>query len=114
MFNYVKERYSLNEITMIVSGGFLPGGNQNTNMLLFYHGNDLETSINSSFYSEKEQILPLTNNDSVAMGSLDLSNIWFEAYNKTSLCKAEHISFYDKHKDTSTFRSNCCLHLIYF
>lgn len=113
-FNHVKKRYSLNEITMNLSGGFLPGGNQSTNMLLFYHGNDLETSINSSFYSEKDQILPLTNNESVAMGSLELSNIWFEAHNKIPLCKVKDISFYDKHKDTSTFQSNCCLDLIYF
>lgn len=113
-FVFNKETYSLSEMFIILSEDLLTGDNDDIFMHLVYHGQDLKTSINSSFYSDTDQILPLTNLYWSSIGTIELSNLWFEAHNKIPFCRYNHTNNYDQHKDTSTFRSNCCFHLIYF
>lgn len=110
-FDQLEKTYSLSKIMIILSGELLFGGNHDTSIHLFYKGYDLETSTNSSYYSKKEQSLPLTNIHHLYVGTLDLSNIWFEVHNKIPLCKINQT----KHrKDTNVLRSNCCLNQIFF
>lgn len=111
-FDQLKKTYSLNNIMIVMSEELLFGGNHDTSKVhLFYNGHDLETSTDSSYYSNKEQSLPLANTHHLYVGTLHLSNIWFEVHNKIPLCK---INETERRKDTNVLRSNCCLHQIFF
>lgn len=102
----------MNEIAIVLWNGFLSGRYNEIRLQLFNSGSGLEAAYNASYHSEFKHILPLTNEYQIIVGSIELSNIWFEAHNKLPLCK--HTSKFDFHKDTSRFWPNCCLNQVYF